>query len=848
MDVETSVPTENPGPPRFLRWATPFVVTASLLLALYFAPQLPAVRAWLLTRVESATQAAGYSLSYSASSGNLWGGLRLGGAKVSGSGLDVRADKLTVDYFLPALLTGKLPLAVTAEGVRGTVALKGLTSPGGSDKAVSVRPVLRNLDLKDVSVKLTDVPYTLPDLTVTNLQARPVGDAFRAEAELATSEGTALVNGTLSWTPLRFTADVPRMDARLARQWWQGVTGGTLAGTVTYQNGRLRADAELANGSVTFLGETVTGLSGKVAYQDAAVTADLSGSTLGGNFSATGTVDLTAQRWSAEADGAVNLRDAALWLAAGRSPADLSSLPLSGSAQTHLSASGWQTLSLSGAATGAGSVAGYALDNLNVDYGFDSAAGARVSATGNLAGGALQATLTPQENGFSFDLSSAGLELSPTVTTDVKVALEQTAGTLSGKADAALTGALLGKDLQVNLGGTLDAGAVQAKVGGTVLGSPLTGTVSFQDGAVNGRLTLPSASLPALKRPVGLVLRRRRPGERPPPELPPSATPEPTGIVLGPLVIPKDIGGQVSATLRGAGLEDITGGFGTLSVAGKLALNARNGALAYSLKNTPLSGVVNGEASIQNGTLTLADGVLDGKATLTSSRLSLPGVTVPPLDGAALTFRHEATWTAALTTPDDALALAYNGSKLQATTANYPVTVAGQSLELSGTSNLSAQKPLDSLEVDVTSKTPFGNVALSGGAAALRFDLETPRFGPASRLAGTLNLLERRATLNGRLGALDVSGSGGLDGENVSGTVKVQGGGELLELGLGGKLTRPDLALNGRLPLNLIGDLFNRDASGTLNADLRRSGDRYQGSAELAGTLASVPVADAADG
>ena len=853
MDVQTPAPTDHPGPPRFLKWSLP-VLVAALLLALYFAPQLPAVRGWLLSQVDSAVP-AGYSLDYSSSGGNLWSGIEFGGANVDGPGLAVEADKLSLGYSLPALLTGRLPVSVTAEGVRGRVALKNLTA-GGSGRgsnAAPVRPVLRDLSLKDVNLRLVDVPYTLPDLNVTNLQARPTGDAFRAEATLKTAEGEAVVNGTLALNPLRFTADVPRLDARVARQWWRGITGGTLAGTVSYADGRLRADASLRDGSLDFLGETASGIQGDIAYENATVRADLTGAALGGEVTAAGSVDVAARRWSAEADSTVNLRDAALWLAAGRVPVDVSGIPLSGSARTRLSAAGWRDFTLDGAATGAGDVAGYALEDLQVDYSFDSDTGARVNATANLAGGDVTASLTPQADGFSFDFGGAGVQLSPAVTADLEVGLTRSPGGLVGTTEAALTGTLLDQALNVTLGGILGPDVVQASVDGTALGGPLTGAGSLQGGVVAARLELPGAVLPGLKRPVGLEFSATGPADALPLTFT-LTTPEPTGLVLGPLTIPKDIGGQASATLRGTRLEDLSGRFGTLTVAGDLDPDA-SGNLTYSLANTPLSGVVQGEASV-DGVLTLADGVLESKATVTSSALRLANLTLPPLDAAELEVRRADTWTATLTAPDETFKLGYDGgddgAPLRVTTADYPVTVAGQALILTGTGKLAAADPLGSLDLALNTQTPFGDVTLTGGAAALRYTLETPTLGPDAQLTGTANLLERTTSLSGRLGALDVAGTGRWD-DGLDGTLTVEGGGEGLELRVRGRPAQASLALTGRLPLNLVGDLFGVTASGTVNADLVRTGSlyqegryqdgRYQGSAEVAGTLASVPVA-----
>lgn len=842
MDVETPAPTETTKPAHSFKRVTPLLIVAGLLLAIYFIPQLPAVRGWVLTQLVGAAQTAGYSLDYAAAGGNPWRGVRLYDAAVEGSGVKVRTEALELEYFLPALLTGSLPVSVTLEGVQGKVAFGELARREASGKGSSVTPVLRELTLKNAELELTDVPYTLPDLSVSNLQAWPAGNGFRAEATLQTSEGEADVNGTLSLTPLRFDFEVEQADARLARQWWKGITGGALTGTVSYRNDRLRAEASVEDGSLAFLGEAVTGVTGSAVYEDAKVNAELSGRALGGTVTATGGVDIAARRWFAEADGEVALRNAALWLARGRLPVD-ADLPLSGSARTRLRASGWRDVSLSGEADGAGSVAGYALDALEVDYGFGTDAGARVLATAGLAGGDVTARLTPRADGFSFDLKGGGIKLLPTTTADLSIDLTQAAGALSGTTDVGLTGSLLGEDLQVTLNGALNTDTLQAAVSGTALGGPVAGAASFQDGNLNGRLEVQEARLPVLKRPVGLELSL----SGPPSALPLTftlTTPEPTGLVLGPLIVPKDVSGQLSGTLRGARLEDLSGRLGTLSVAGDLALNLQNGSLRYSLKNTPLSGVVNGEASLEDGLLTFNDGVLSGQAELTSSRLRLPGGTLPPLDAAELSYRHAGTWTVVLTAPDESLALVYDGTSLRATAADYPVEVFGQSLELSGTSDFIAGDPLGSLDLRLTGRTPFGDVTLTGGTEELQFDLEASRLASGSRLAGTANLRNREVSLRGELGLLSVSGAGRVDAGNLSGTLGIRdrNGGDQLELRFGGNPAQPDLALNGRLPLDLIGDLFGLEATGTLEADLRQRGDRYEGGATVVGTLASVPV------
>ena len=355
-------------PPRSnnLKRSLPVVALLGLLCLLYFVPQLPPVRGWLLGQAVNAAQNAGYTLDYANDFGNPWTGLGVRGAEVRGPGVDVAVERLRLSYFLPGLFTGKLPFSVNVAGVTGDVTLDDVALPQSSSSGTSlpIRPVLRDLSLTDVAVGLNDVPYTLPDVTVSSLTAQTREDQVQAQAVLQTPDGQAEIDATVTQNPLTINADITQADLSVAQHWWDGVVGGTATGTATFENGEVSADLNVSDGAVSFLDAMVTDVGGTVTYQNNEVAADLEGRALGGTLNATGGVDVAAQQWFGDANGEVDLGDATRWLAAGRVPFDASLLPVSGDATVELSASGWQDVAVSGQAAGAGEVAGYNLRGL----------------------------------------------------------------------------------------------------------------------------------------------------------------------------------------------------------------------------------------------------------------------------------------------------------------------------------------------------------------------------------------------------------------------------------------------------------------------------------------------------
>ncbi len=377
------------------------VVLLILALALYFTPQLPPVRSWALSKVQNAVTNLGYDLSYGRSAGNLWHGVTLRGAEVTGPGVDTRLGRLGVDYNLLGLLTGRFPFSVSAADVTGDINPQEVSVPQQGGGSVPIRPTLRSAELDGVNLNINDVPYTLPDLSVADLSLNDADNGLDVATTLATPQGEARVEAQVGFSPLAIDARVPNVDLAIAKHWFEGIEGGQASGTVTYADGEAAADLALNSAAVTVVGTTLTELSGPVTYDGQEVRADLTGRALGGPVRGNAVVDISAQRWRSDVTGDIRLGEAAAWLAPGNLPEDA----VTGDADVSLSLSGWQQIDLSGQARGQGEVFGRPLENLDVDFGFETDAGTNVQANGTLAGGPFTANLSPSEAG-GFDIQA----------------------------------------------------------------------------------------------------------------------------------------------------------------------------------------------------------------------------------------------------------------------------------------------------------------------------------------------------------------------------------------------------------------------------------------------------------
>ena len=836
---------ETAAPPRLLKRSLPFVVLALVLSVLYFAPQVPIVRAWLLSFVTGAAQSAGYDVRIDSHSGNPWSGLSLNDVDVSGPGLDISADELGASYYLPGLLTRTLPLSISAEGVRGSITLSEFDSSESSGSSAVITPVLRRLSLRDVALKTTDVPYTLPDITLSELEARTNGNnPITATALLTTPEGSMNVEGRVTLSPFEIVADVPRADVRIARQWWDGIEGGTLSGQFRYNDGRIEADAVVADGAIAFLGEEVTGLEGPIQLRYPTIDANLSGQTLGGAVEATGGVDIDAARWFGEATGNVGIRDAALWLAEGRLPLDLSSIPITGQADAQVRASGWTSVNVSGVARGAGSLATFPLENLLVDFEYDTETATRATITGDLAGGNVTSQLIPTSEGYTFDLEAQDMALLETVFADVSIGLTQD-GILSGPTTASLDGQLLGDPIDLQIDGDLIPERWLLPITGTAFAGPFDGAITLADGLLSGDLTGSNLDFSFLEGPITLNLE----ANGPPTELPLSlnlTTPEPTSFTFGPVRAAESVEGKFTGILRGSSLEQIQGELGPLSFQGQTLLSGQTGEFQYTLTEAEVNGPLETSFSATNGNLILEDRNIRGEADLTSTELSLPGVTLEPLE-AQLTYNFDEAWNVALNDAQQGLSAQYAGGELELSMSDTAITVAGQGITLSGDAAANASNVLETLTFDILGLTSVGDVALIGDANEASFELSSESGGGGlidalSSVKGSLRLREGTGQFTGRLGELDLFGSGDFGGEGLRADVTARSGDDSLNLTFASAPENPSLNLTGKLPLQPVGGLFGLELGGQVQADLVQTAGGYSGSATVNTEIANIPA------
>ena len=331
---EQSKPVQNTRKVRWGWWITLGLMTV-IFMAIAILPGVPMVREWILTYAKTYVEKAGYTLDYQKSEGNLWRGFRLEGVHLQGQGQDVALAELELDYFLPALITGELPLSVAAKGLSGDINFKtlgiGTSVTPNEENVLPIRIKLKEVDLEDIAIQARDVPFTLPNFSLGNLQIESKAEGLHFVTTVSTSEGSADVEGDLGLAPFSLEADVTRADVTIARRWWEGIEAGTTTGHVSVQDGQIKAQAKISDAQIRFLDETVTGIQGEGTMEFPKIRAALTGEALGGTVQATGGVDIDQANWFADFDGDVDLKEAAVWLATGRLPFPLDTWPARGS-------------------------------------------------------------------------------------------------------------------------------------------------------------------------------------------------------------------------------------------------------------------------------------------------------------------------------------------------------------------------------------------------------------------------------------------------------------------------------------------------------------------------------------
>ncbi|MBX3139937.1 MAG: translocation/assembly module TamB domain-containing protein [Trueperaceae bacterium] len=550
---------------------TALIVTL-VLGAAALAPGIGAVRDGLLRYLIAAAERQGVSIAYSASSGNAWSGVTLYDLRVDAFGSHLTFDRLRVGYFLPALLGGELPLDAEVEGAGGEIDLSDLdlVASGGSGPTVGFAPRVRlgQVRLIGSTVSVKQIPFTLPDVTISDLTLENGAAGLLIGGELATAEGAARLSGTLDPNTLNFTGVVERADVTLTKHWWPGAVGGTVTGTLAVVNGRISGDFALERGSVADLGMTAEDVSGTVSLRYPVVTAELRGRGMGGEVRASGTVDIGAERFAVTGQATPSLAAAVAWLLRGQFAGELP-FEVEGDTTIDLAVSGWRTVDFTGTALADGAVNGLAASDIDAHFSLKGKA-LDVDSTMTLAGGPVSLTVTTGARGEQLlrvrandlDLGTfeyAGLRPGGTLRS-VSVDLPM-GGNPQGRLAAVWAGNVAGADVDLALDGRLDPDGWQAFVsGGGEPGIELSGAVVLADGRLDGGLNLRNVHLDLLGAPVDLAL---------------SASGAPTDLALR-----AEVNGREPVTLALAGLDlSAAAGAAPVDLRGSLTSRLTSGAL-----------------------------------------------------------------------------------------------------------------------------------------------------------------------------------------------------------------------------------------------------------------------------
>ncbi|MDT3681867.1 MAG: translocation/assembly module TamB domain-containing protein [Truepera sp.] len=651
-------------------------IVTLLLGAVALAPLLPAVRDAALGYLLRVVEGQGVTLTYQRSEGNLWRNVTLLGVRADGFGSTVSVDRLRIDYFLPALLGGELPLDVDVAGATGEVGLSDLDAllagsgaPGGGG-GFAPRVRLGTVHLSGVQLNARQVPFTLPEASITGLDVTNEAGDLRVAARVSTADGELAFHGTLDPSTLDFNAVIEHADATIARQWWPGARAGTVSGTLSVKRGQLAGDFELKGGAVSDLGLEAHGVSGTVKLRYPVISADVQGEGMGGHVQATGTVDVEAMNFSATGTATPSMVRAADWLLRDSFPDGLP-VDAEGALQLELNVSGWEDVLARGKATGGGTVNGLPLADLETRFEAGTATNLTVDASATLGGGPVALTIasTPRGEpmlrvrakavdlgGFEFSGFEPGGRIGSAV-------LELPLGSAP---DALLTadwtGQVTGAPTTIELEAQRDQDGWGAFVSGSTdafayssAGVTLSGAFVFADDKLDGAINLDNAYVPGTSGPATVSLRAEGPLDAlalsldldgPEPLTPDLAAADPA-LPAG-LTVSADLRGSATASFAGGTLGAVQGSFGPLALRAELL---EGGVRAeWTLGPVTVTGDgVGGTVSVADGRLTFSNDTLSvtGTAALTNAAAGPLEAAPGPLDldlGLLLGAGADATW------------------------------------------------------------------------------------------------------------------------------------------------------------------------------------------------------------
>jgi hypothetical protein len=465
--------------PRTFMRRTFTTLTLLTVVALLFGwlPSSAWLRGWIGSTLTTAAAGVGVDLTYAEIGGYAWRGLVLERPRIRGDGIDLVADRIRVEWFLPALVVGELPLRVDVARLGGEVELAQMRWEAATDGAAPVRVRLDALRVDAADVRIAEVPFTLPDLSVERFEATSLEDGrWQLLTTIATSEGRATgeVVGRFGETGLAIT--VHEGDARIGRHWWDGIDAGTIRGAMTWGPAGADGRFDLHDGALTYLDVPVTEVAGPITWRGDVIEASWVGSALDGRAQVAGSVDVGASWWRVEGEVVAGLP------AAGRALVEVLGVPgfpvpEGGSVRGRVVAEGWAEVSLEADLRAEGTYLGADLVVPDLRVGFDAVRGVGVAVDGRWGEGELRVR-TERRDGRTVWSGVAGpVRVVGVPVVGVEASWVVGGGPVSGRAVVRAGEGVWSADADV----VLDAEGVQAFFTGSLAGEPFEGAVALAE-------------------------------------------------------------------------------------------------------------------------------------------------------------------------------------------------------------------------------------------------------------------------------------------------------------------------------------------------------------------------------
>ncbi|MCY4355489.1 MAG: hypothetical protein OXC09_12070, partial [Truepera sp.] len=709
-----------------MTWRQRLLIALTAIVGLIVVvPATSGGRTWLLSQVALDLDRSGYTTSYRSSRGVAWGGVTLEDFTIRGNGVEIAAEQLKIRHFFPSLLihklTGEFPLALWADGLRGSVAASEALQGGG---AGSPRLRLLASSLSRVDLAVDAIPFTIPDLELEDIRLEGVLEGFTFEAELSTAEGSAALRGSADLGARSLELEVIRADLTLARHWWSGAGTGTVTGHLSASPAGVRADFELLSGKADILGRRVTSISGPVRLDLPHIEADLSGQVFGGAVAARGGVDISGKNWSATFHSSPDLQQGADWLADLLDRPDLRGLPLEaeGRARVEVEGSDWREVSLKGEVSGHGRLAERGFDLLGASFSYSTGQSPIVEARATVAGGALEVSLRPEVDGFLLDISGQHIEPLPGLLVNAELSLQ-------GGPDSQASGgglllmALADRVVAASIDTSVTPSGWQVSVeAADDRGARGDGVVVVQGPNLTGQLSVHDLRLPYLLEPVDLTVGAAGPLVA----LPVEITVGGTSVISAEWEgwrVHADPRGSVRAVIRRSGPSELAGRLGPLGFSSEIDFRSRTVRAEMDLEPVLLEGGAEVRAGLRQASLLWEAGRLDvtGTAQIQAGRIG--GVTFGPVEARAQFGVSERLDQFELA--GEFITARWEDTSIAVTMRGLPLVVADHTLSITG--EVSADPDhLEQASFDLAANVAGISVGLAGQSPLLDLTISIP--------------------------------------------------------------------------------------------------------------------------